>query len=69
MRVVMISDAEDTKEKKKPAKKSGSSTKEVMTVTMEQCEAMEKKEDNPGQINCAGMMGAFMKSMMRSKKE
>ena len=69
MRVVMISDAEDTKEKKKPAKKSGSSTKEVMTVTMEQCEAMEKTEDNPNQTNFAGMMSAFMKSTIESKKE
>jgi hypothetical protein len=39
-----------------------------MTAMMKQCEAMKKEEDNPNQANFAGMMGAFMKSMRKSKK-
>lgn len=61
---------EDEDEEKVPTKKSGDSTKvEVMTAMLRQCETMEKEEDDPDQANFAGMMGAFMKSMMKSKKE
>jgi hypothetical protein len=61
---------EDEDKEKTPAKKSGDSNQvEVMTAMLRQCETMEKKEDDPDQANFAGMMGAFMKSMMNSKKE
>ena len=60
----------DKDEEKTPAKKSGDSTKvEVMTAMLRQCETIEKEEDDPDRANFAGMMGAFMKSMMKSKKE
>ena len=63
-RAVVINN-DDNKEKP-PTKKSNSSTKvEVMTAMMEQCEMMEKEKDDPDQANFAGMMGAFMKSMMK----
>jgi hypothetical protein len=65
-----LRDDEDEDEERTPAKKSGGSTQvEVMTAMLKQCETMEKEEDDPDQANFAGMMGAFMKSMMNSKKE
>ena len=70
MKAVRAVDDEDKDEEKMPAKKSGDSTKvEVMTAMLRQCKTMEKEEDDPDQANFAGMMGAFMKSMMKSKKE
>ena len=50
-------------------KKTCSSAKvEVMTAMVKQYEAMEKEED-ADQANFDGMMGAFMKSIMKSQKE
>ena len=61
---------EDEDEEKTLAKKLSDSTKvEVMTAMLRQCKTMEKEEGNPDQANFAGMMGAFMKSMMKPKKE
>ena len=36
-----------------------------MTAMLRQCETMEKEEDNPDQANFAGMIGAFIKLMMK----
>ena len=68
MQAVVLDDNDD--KEKTSTKKARSSTKmKVITAMMEQCEAMEKEEDNPDQANSAGMIGVFTKSMMKSKKE
>ena len=58
----------DNEEKTTPKKTKAFTKVEVMTAMMEQCREMDNEEDDLNQANFSGMMVAFMKSMMKSKR-
>ena len=50
-----------------PPKKNDNT--DMLTSMMEQCAVMEKDGGDPDQANFAGMMGAFMQKLLKSKKD
>ena len=51
-----------------PPKKKNDNV-DMLTSMVEQCAAMEKDDGDPDQANFAGMMGAFMQKLLKSKKD
>ena len=50
-----------------PVKKKGNDI-DILASMVEQCTLIEKEDEDPDQANFAGLMGAFMEKLLKSKK-